>query len=170
MRMMGMVKSPARRTMGIRRLWRALASSLAPSWRLFDDVTHTPILQLRASAAGGAATEWRTAPMMAPAPLGRSPWQLLHNPKETARLSSCGLIDRLVAEIADLDDDDLTDGWLFRSAVGHLVMGVVAREARLLGLGGEVEFRIVLARGAVDDDDDDDGLVVQARLPRDDHV
>lgn len=161
------VKGPARRTLNVRGPWRALASSLAPSWRLFDDVTHTPVVQFRPVATGGDAASWLTAPMMAPATSGRSPWQLLHNPKETARLAACGLIDRLVAEIAERNDDELTDEWLFRSAVGQLVMGLLEQEARLLGLQGEIEFRIVLARGAVIDEDD--GLVVQTRLPGDDH-
>ena len=154
-------------------MWRALASSLAPSWRLFDDVTAMPLLQLRGRSASGECTAWQTAPMMASVGSTRSPWQLLHNPTETARLSSCGLIDRLVAEIAAAADDDdedddgsLSDEWLRRSVTGRMVLRVAASEARALGLVGDVELRVVMARGAIVDEDVDDtgGLVLVAPL------
>jgi hypothetical protein len=139
-----------------------------------------PLLQLRGRSASGERTAWQTAPMMASVGSTRAPWLLLHNPSETARLSSCGLIDRLVAEIAaapddddDNDDDDdddddgsLSDEWLRRSVTGRMVLRVAASEARALGLVGDVELRVVMARGAIVDEDVDDtgGLVLVAPL------
>jgi hypothetical protein len=140
---------------------------------LFDDVTAMPLLQLRGRSASGECTAWQTAPMMASVGSTRSPWQLLHNPSETARLSSCGLVDRLVAEIAAADNDDssLSDEWLRRSVTGRMVMRVAASEARALGLVSDVEFRVVMARGAIVDEDVDDtgGLVLMAPLTRASH-
>ncbi len=132
-----------------------------------------PLLQLRGRSASGECTAWQTAPMMASVGSTRSPWQLLHNPSETARLSSCGLVDRLVAEIAAADNDDssLSDEWLRRSVTGRMVMRVAASEARALGLVSDVEFRVVMARGAIVDEDVDDtgGLVLMAPLTRASH-
>ena len=128
-------------------LWRALLSAVAPSWRLFDNITALPVLQLRSIDPLNPSAPWLTVPTMAPGHEQRSPWRLLHNPDETMRLASCGLVDRLAAEVNDVDVDDDDDEGTDGSVTFQMVERLVQREARILGCRGAVEFRIVLSGG-----------------------
>lgn len=64
------------------------------------------------------------------------------------RLASCGLVDRLAAEVNDGDVDN--DEGIDRSVTFQLVERLVQREACVLGCRGPVEFRIVLSGGDAD--------------------
>ena len=129
-------------------IWRAVLSAVAPSWRLFDNIAALPVLQLRSMDPLNPSAPWLTVPTMAPGHRQRSPWRLLHNPDETMRLASCGLVDRLAAEVNDGDVHN--DEGIDRSVTFQLVERLVQREACVLGCRGPVEFRIVLSGGDVD--------------------
>jgi hypothetical protein len=131
---------------------RSLLSALAPSWRLFDDVGPTPMLQIRSAPLTDGPSPWQTAPIMAPARTTRSAWRILHNPEETLRLAACSLVDRLVAEVNDAVGDADIDA-LRRGATYQMVLRLVRREALALGCTGNVAFRIILV--AVEQDADD---------------
>jgi hypothetical protein len=150
--------APKRRTGGV---WRALLSAVAPSWRLFDDIAALPVLQIRSIDPLNPSTPWLTVPTMNPGHGRRSPWRLLHNPDETMRLASCGLVDRLAAEVNETLNADHTDDGIDGSVTFHLVERLVHREARVLGCRGPVEFRLVLSAGDVDGESGD-LLILQA--------
>ncbi len=73
-----------------------ILQTLLPAWRFFETVEATPLLLYRVVDQGRAGP-W--APVIPPA---RRPWSaLLFDPRGTALLACHGVVDRLVADLAE---------------------------------------------------------------------
>lgn len=84
----------------------ALVRVLFPSWRFFDDVQVAPLLLVRLADGDDSFGTWHRLLASPPRAWPRS---LLWNPRGNLHLAEHVLLERLLTEVADLDDSGSTN-------------------------------------------------------------
>lgn len=107
----------------------ALVRVLFPSWRFFDDVQVAPLLLVRVAQGDAPFGTWQRLLVPPPRPWPRS---LLWNPDGNLHLAEHVLLERLLTEVADLDESrsESVDELVAYELVVNLVRAKVAAERR----------------------------------------
>lgn len=118
----------------------AMIRVLIPSWRFFDDIAPTPVLQARAGSADMPWGAWESVLE----PPRRTLRDVVWNPEGNLLLACQALVERLQSDLADFDEnsDERADEMMSYQLVLNLVRCALAPKWSV-GSGVRVQFKLV---------------------------